>query len=182
MEYDEIIINGVSYKNLPYYLRYLNSEFLCKVFINDIYSAIHGDLTIENIICRRDAEGEENYYIIDPNTGNIHDSSNLDYAKLLQSIHGGYEFLMATKNIESNGNKINFTFTKSSAYNYLFQEFDKYLLTNFGQERSRSIYWHEVIHWLRLLPYKIEKNGKRVLLFYAGLLMVLNDVEQKFER
>lgn len=182
MEYEEIIINGIPYKNLPYYFKYLNQDFLSEVFKNDSYSAIHGDLTIENIICKRDAEDEENYYIIDPNTGNIHDSSNLDYAKLLQSIHGGYEFLMATKNVELIKNKINFTFTKSGAYNYLFQQFDEYLLNNFGWERSGSIYWHEVIHWLRLMPYKIEKNGKRVLLFYAGLLIVLNDVEQKFKR
>ena len=28
---------------------------------------------------------------------------------------------------------------------------------------------------------KIEKNGKRVLLFYAGMLMVMNDVINNFE-
>ena len=26
------------------------------------------------------------------------------------------------------------------------------------------------------MPYKIEKDGKRALLFYAGMLMVMNDV------
>jgi hypothetical protein len=31
------------------------------------------------------------------------------------------------------------------------------------------------------MPYKIEKNGKRVLLFYAGMLMVMNDVINNFE-
>lgn len=180
--YEEIIINGTSYKNLQYYLKYLNIDFLEEVFRHDVYSAIHGDLTIENIICKRESEGIDNYYIIDPNTGNIHDSPNLDYAKLLQSIHGGYEFLMATQNVEINENRINFTFTKSSAYNYLFNKLDNYLLDNFGWNQSRSIYWHEVIHWLRLMPYKIEKNGKRALLFYAGLLIVLHDVERKFER
>ena len=62
-----------------------------------MYSDIHGDLTIENLICRRESEKEKDYYIIDPNTGNVHDSPNLDYSKLLQSLHGGYEFLMNTK-------------------------------------------------------------------------------------
>ena len=28
---------------------------------------------------------------------------------------------------------------------------------------------------------KIEKNGKRVLLFYVGMLMVMNDVINNFE-
>ena len=167
MEYDEIIINGRSFHNLPYYLPYLSEEHLYDIFKNDTYSEIHGDLTIENIICTRNADGDDDFYIIDPNTGNVHDSSNLDYGKLLQSIHGGYEFLMATKNVSIERNRINFVFTKSEAYTYLYDMLDKYMREHFEEERVKSIYYHEIIHWLRLMPYKIEKNGKRVLLFYA---------------
>lgn len=181
MEYDKIIINGRSFHNLPYYLPYLSEEHLYDIFKNDTYSEIHGDLTIENIICTRNADGEDDFYIIDPNTGNIHDSSNLDYGKLLQSIHGGYEFLMATKNVSIEKNRINFVFTKSEAYTYLYDMLDKYMREHFEEERVKSIYYHEIIHWLRLMPYKIEKNGKRVLLFYAGMLMVMNDVVNNFE-
>ena len=181
MEYDKIIINGRSFHNLPYYLPYLSEEHLYDIFKNDTYSEIHGDLTIENIICTRNADGEDDFYIIDPNTGNVHDSSNLDYGKLLQSIHGGYEFLMATKNVSIERNRINFVFTKSEAYTYLYDMLDKYMRENFEEERVKSIYYHEIIHWLRLMPYKIEKNGKRVLLFYAGMLMVMNDVINNFE-
>lgn len=181
MEYDDIIINGRSFHNLPYYLQYLSEEHLYDIFKNDTYSEIHGDLTIENIICTRNADGEDDFYIIDPNTGNVHDSSNLDYGKLLQSIHGGYEFLMATKNVSIERNRINFVFTKSEAYTYLYDMLDKYMREHFAKERVKSIYYHEIIHWLRLMPYKIEKNGKRVLLFYAGMLMVMNDVVNNFE-
>lgn len=181
MEYDEIIINGRSFHNLPYYLPYLSEEHLYDIFKNDTYSEIHGDLTIENIICTRNADGDDDFYIIDPNTGNVHDSSNLDYGKLLQSIHGGYEFLMATKNVSIERNRINFVFTKSEAYTYLYDMLDKYMWEHFEEERVKSIYYHEIIHWLRLMPYKIEKNGKRVLLFYAGMLMVMYDVVNNFE-
>lgn len=182
MEYEDIIINGETYKNLPYYFQYMDKGHLYKIFKDDICSAIHGDLTIENIICTRNACGRDNWYIIDPNTGNVHDSPNLDYGKLLQSIHGGYEFLMATKNVEIDKNKINFTYTKSEAYTYLFKSLDEYMNQKFSYERVRSIYYHEIVHWLRLMPYKIEKNGKRVLLFYAGMLMVMDDVIGRFER
>lgn len=181
MEFDEIVINGENFHNLPYYRKYINREYLQKIFQHDSYSEIHGDLTIENIICTKDSEGKDDFYIIDPNTSNVHDSSNLDYAKLLQSLHGGYEFLMATKNVEVEKNHINFIFTKSDAYCYLYQMLDDYINNNFEQERVRSIFFHEIIHWLRLMPYKIEKNGKRVLLFYAGMLMVMNDVIKRFE-
>lgn len=182
MEYEDIVINGKIYKNLPYYFQYMDKEHLFEIFKDDTCSVIHGDLTIENIICRRNASDRDSWYIIDPNTGNIHDSPNLDYGKLLQSIHGGYEFLMATKNVEIDKNRINFTYTKSEAYTYLFKSLDEYMSQKFSYERVRSIYYHEIVHWLRLMPYKIEKNGKRVLLFYAGMLMVMNDVIKKFER
>lgn len=180
MEYDEIIINGETYKNLPYYFPELEKERLFIIFQNDSYSEIHGDLTVENIICTRKLEKEDDFYIIDPNTGNIHESPNLDYAKLLQSLHGGYEFLMVMKNVEVSQNRIDFIFTKSDIYAYLYDRLDAYLTEKFTKETVRSIYYHEIVHWLRLMPYKIEKDGKRALLFYAGMLMVMNDVEDKF--
>lgn len=180
MEYDEVVINGETYKNLPYYLPQLEKTRLFEIFQNDSYSEIHGDLTVENIICTRKPEGEDDFYIIDPNTGNIHESPNLDYAKLLQSLHGGYEFLMVMKNVEISQNRIDFIFTKSDIYVYLYHMLDSYLTEKFSEETVRSIYYHEIVHWLRLMPYKIEKSGKRALLFYAGMLMVMNDVEDKF--
>lgn len=180
-QYKEIIINGISYHNLSYYERYLSEEHLQEVFQNDTYATIHGDLTIENIICMRGIGGKDSFYIIDPNTGNIHESPNLDYGKLLQSIHGGYEFLMATKEVEVIENRINFLFTKSSIYVELHRLLKEYMRDNLGNERSRSIYFHEIIHWLRLMPYKIEKDGKRALIFYAGMLMVMNDIIEEVE-
>lgn len=181
MEYENVYINGQSFKNLKYYLQYLNAHNLYEIFKGDLYSEIHGDLTIENIICTRDIHGKDGFYIIDPNTGNVHDSPNLDYAKLLQSLHGGYEFLMATQNIEVNKNRINFIFTKSETYNYLYNMLDNYMKDNFSKQRVRSIYYHEIIHWLRLMPYKIEKDGRRSLIFYAGMLIVMSDVVRRFE-
>lgn len=182
LKHNYIYINGKKYHNLSHFKKYLNFEYLYEVFKDDSQADIHGDFTIENIICLHNEEYEDKkYYIIDPNTGNVHNSPYLDYAKLLQSIHGGYEFLMKTKNVEVKDNHIDFLFTKSDTYNMLFKELEKYLNKKFGKAGEKSIFYHEIIHWLRLMPYKIEKNGERCLLFYAGLLIVLNDVEDMFE-
>lgn len=177
----DIIINGKLYKNLPK-LNYLFSEdFLYDIFSGDKYSIIHGDLTIENIICYSGKEDlNSSYYIIDPNTGNIHDSCFLDYGKLLQSLHGGYEFLMLTDKVYVKKNRINFSATRSAVYDKIFEFLRKYLYEHFSKEEVRSIFFHEIIHWLRLLPYKIEKNGERAALFYAGFIVVCNDVEEWF--
>lgn len=184
-KYKYIYINGKKYNNFTYVKEFLAKKNLEKVFEHDVYSDIHGDLTIENIICYSDDNRKcksKNYYIIDPNTGNIHDSPNLDYGKLLQSIHGGYEFLMNTKNVSINGDHINFIFTKSSTYYELFDLLKDYLDKKFDQNTVKSIFYHEIIHWIRLLPYKIEKNNERSVLFYAGMIMVANDVIKWYEK
>lgn len=175
-KYDTLIINGKEYKNLEAFKKYLTYEYLYNVFKDDIYSDIHGDLTIENIICLPNNE----YYIIDPNTGNIHNSSNLDYAKLLQSLHGGYEFLMNINNINISENKIDYLNTQSFAYKNIYEKYDEYLINKFSYQRVKSIYFHEIVHWIRLLPYKIRKNEKMSVLFYCGLIMIMNDIIEKY--
>lgn len=88
---------------------------------------------------------------------------------------------MATKEVNVHENNINFLFTKSSAYMELHKMLREYMLKHFGEKRTKSIYYHEIIHWLRLMPYKIAKDDKREVLFYAGLLIVLHDVIELFE-
>ena len=178
---DNIIINGKCCKNLPKLNHLFSEEFLYKIFSKDSYSTIHGDLTIENIICYSGKEEiKSSYYIIDPNTGNIHNSCFLDYGKLLQSLHGGYEFLMLTDKVTINKNYINYSSTRSSTYDEMFQFLKTYLYEHFSKEEVRSIFFHEMVHWLRLLPYKIEKNGERACLFYAGFIMICNDIDNWF--
>lgn len=178
LKYDTIVVNGTEYENLPILEELLSEKKLIDIFANDSYSDIHGDLTIENIICNTSKQSEKGgFYIIDPNVGNIHNSMYLEYGKLLQSLHGGYEFMMKTKSVKVEGNHIDFTFTRSSAYDYLFAALDEYILEHFGIEGHKSIYYHESIHWLRLMPYKLRKDKERAAMFYAGLVMVLNKIK-----
>lgn len=186
-KYDAIYVNGKKLRTLKFYKKMFDVSHLKEIFANDIYADIHGDLTVENIVCLTDAselEAKEfdgkvlpkKYYFIDPNTGNLHDSPFLDYAKLLQSLHGNYEFLMMVTSVSLNKEKVNFMFTKSEAYGVIYRKYQKYLNEHFRQEEVLSIYYHEIIHWLRLIPYKIQKNEKTAVVFYAGLLEVLADV------
>ncbi|MDL2254174.1 flippase-like domain-containing protein [Ruminococcaceae bacterium OttesenSCG-928-I18] len=178
--YDTVVINNVEYHNLPYYLPLLRREVLQQVFAEDIYTDIHGDLTIENIICVRNKTGEDGFYLIDPNTSNYHDSPNLDYAKLLQSLHGGYEFFMTAKPPLVKENRIDFLHIKSAHYYDLYGRFDRYLASQFTPAQVRSIYFHELVHWLRLMPYKLARDEKRAPMFYAGMLIVMQDVMDRF--
>ena len=148
-------------------------EHLSAIFSGDTYCDIHGDMTIENIICTGNDGG---FYLIDPNPGNIHESSFLDYAKLLQSLHGGYEFMMKTGSVSVSENKVDFVYTRSAAYDQLCSFLITYFEDHFSPQEVKSIFYHELVHWLRLMPYKLNKDRKRAAMFYAGLVMVANDV------
>lgn len=175
LAYDTLQINGKVCRSFAALKRWLERGYLHCVFQDDPCGEIHGDLTVENIIVW-ETRREPPYYLIDPNTGNLHESPFLDYAKLLQSLHGGYEFLMRTNRVEVEGNRITFLFPCSHIYTELFGAYRAYLEQRFPRAQVRSIFFHEVVHWLRLMPYKIEKNGRRAVLFFAGLLLVFNDV------
>lgn len=185
--FPKIIVNGRSLHTLDFYKDLFDKKHMTEIFRNDFYTDIHGDLTIENIVCLTNKNEIENseyegkirptdYYFIDPNTGNVHDSPYLDYAKLLQSLHGNYEFLMNVSDVKIEYNKVNYFMSKSEAYGKVYAQYKDYLNRTFSQDAVLSIYYHEVIHWLRLMPYKIRKNEKMAVVFYTGLLMVLNDV------
>jgi hypothetical protein len=62
-------------------------------------------------------------------------------------------------------------------YNNLYLKYVDYLKQNFTNQEIISIYFHEIVHWLRLLPYKIKKNDKKSVIFYIGLLSILKDIK-----
>ena len=178
--YDTLIVNHREYRNLPALRQMFAPEHLRAVFACDRCGDIHGDLTVENILCT-DPSGD-GFYLIDPNTGNLHDTPFLDYAKLLQSLHGGYEFMMKTGAVSVSRNRVDFISARSAAYDELFAAYRAWLEDRFSPEQLRSIFYHELVHWLRLLPYKLRKDPGLAPMFYAGFIMVANDVYRWFEQ
>lgn len=176
LKYDVIIVNGREYKNLSQFDSILKQKYLQDIFKNDVISPIHGDLTIENIVCDILPTAGNPYYLIDPNTGNVLDSPYLDFAKLFQSLHVGYEFMMKCRTVKVSGNHVDYMMIRSSAYEELFARLKSYILEQFGEETLRSVLYHEIIHWLRLMPYKLDKIGDRAIIFYTGLIIALNDL------
>lgn len=167
---DSINVNGLKLPTLKTYKTLFDD--LENIFKNDCYCDIHGDLTIENIVYKNG-----DYYLIDPNAGNIHDCEFLDYAKLLQSLHGNYEMLRTVKDIRISSDGVSFVLTKSEAYANLYQRYKEYLYEKFNEEQIKSIYCHEIIHWIRLLPYQIRKNEKMATVYYVTLLELLYELQ-----
>ena len=78
---------------------------------------------------------------------------------------------MTVSDIKIEKNHINFMVTESDAYVQLYQKY-------FSNREIISIFYHEIIHWLRLLPYKIRKNDKLAVVFYTKLLKIIVDVQE----
>lgn len=173
LNYETVVINGKEYRNLKSYLSMFEKENLIDIFSNDEVTAIHGDLTVENIVYEK---SRDSFYLIDPNSGNIFNSKFIDYAKLLQSLHGKYEYMMAVKDVFVSGNHIDYKTVESDAYECIYEKYKEYLAGHFSRDQIRSMYYHETVNWLRLMPYKLKK-GKGAL-FFSGLIKVLNEVEK----
>jgi hypothetical protein len=132
---------------------------------------IHGDLTIENIIVC--SERQEGWYIIDPNPRNVFDTPLIDWAKLMQSLNLGYESLNRGGHSMIQDDMIRIGFTRSSAYSELYASFVKTLKCRFDPERLNEIAFHELVHYLRLTPYKIRQNPQKGLTFFACTSILL---------
>lgn len=181
LRYETLVINEKEYPGYPALKAWMDGAYLREVFSRDSYADIHGDLTVENIVCMKNG-GRTGYYLIDPNMGNVHESPFLDHGKLLQSLHGGYEFLMRTERVEVDRNEIRYLSMVSQRYGELLRRYREYLRENFTREQVRSIYCHELVHWLRLMPYKLQKNGELAAVFFAGMMTVFNDIKDWVER
>ena len=83
--------------------------------------------------------------------------------------------MMKTPRVAVQDNRIDFQLTRSAAMTRCWPR-DGGSERRYPREQVESILMHEVIHWLRLMPYKLNKDRKRAAMFYAGLVMVANDV------
>lgn len=171
-----VIVNGREMPGIGHYRAMLSGETLSRVFRNDEVCEIHGDLTVENIICR--SGRTDGWYLIDPNPGGAFQTPYMDLGKLLQSLHGKYEFLSSVTNVRTEGNRIDFPADDSAAYRELYLRYRGYLEERYSGEGLRSIYCHEAVHWLRLMPYRIRSNPRLAVVHFVGMLAVLADVEE----
>ncbi len=172
--YDELIINGRRLDNLSRIKPLLDRDRLVEMFYGEVFTLMHGDLTIENIICR----GDGSYYLIDPNPVCPISCPELDYAKILQSLHGLYEFLGGNLTFHREGNEIEFKSNYSTQYALLYGNYRVWLGRNFSDAQIRGIYLHEIIHWLRLMPYRIKRGDAAP--YYVRLVMLVNEMAQQF--
>lgn len=180
-EPDYLIINGVQKRNLPLLLPMLDEAHLTEIFSGEQITDVHGDLTLENIICYTGGTHDSPYYFIDPNPANPIKTASLDLAKLFQSLHGKYEFLAQGSPVQLHANCIDFLLPQPPQYEALFERLQEWLCSALGEMGLRRVFYHEIVHWLRLMPYRITHNASTAPRYYAAMILIMNDIYEKYE-
>jgi hypothetical protein len=167
---DRFTINGQTY-DLRDWEKLLDMTWLNAQISRREMTVVHGDLTIENVIV---APGKApDWYIIDPNPDNIFNTRLIDWAKLMQSVNLGYEGLNRNFACSLKEQEIRLAFTKSQAYTQLHELLVSEILKRFGPDVLREVYFHELVNYLRLTPYKIRQDPKKGLCFFACTSVLL---------
>ncbi len=167
-QFDKIVINGTEHINFfPLLQTILNDESYVSLLTPQYENLIHGDLTIENILCK-----ENDFILLDCNCENILNTWYLDIAKLYQSLDMHYEFLRTYDHfIHIERNCIFYNRIISKKYQILFD-----LLNNYNPIRNKQVilYFYEASHYVRMLPYKQLSNPQTTVLYYCIAVELLN--------
>ncbi len=134
---------------------------------------VHGDLTLENIIVS--PIHPRGWFLIDPNPAGPLERPLLDMGKLLQSLHLGYETLSRRRDrVASFGRGgITIPLLRSETYASLHALVRDDILRRDGEAGLREASFHEIVHWLRLVPYKARAGRVQGVAFAALVPLLL---------
>lgn len=175
---DTVRVNGIAF-DLPLLDRFADGDFVAERLRRREVATIHGDLTIENILA--DPARPAGWFLIDPNVGNVFESPLLDYAKLMQSLHLGYESLNRDLSCSFTGGTLSFPNTRSAQYATLYERTTDWLRERFGEDGLREIRLHEIVHYFRLTPYKFRKSAEAGLVFLGCLCLLVKEYVDEYE-
>lgn len=166
-----LTVNGVEVENFSGILsRITKDERLMGELSRFERSEIHGDLTVDNILVH-----DGDFKLLDPNNENIVSDPLVDYAKLYQSLHSGYENLIRLSAAEADGGTVRFDEETSSRYGELFAHLRSVLEPRVGPRRMSHIKFHEAVHFARMLPYRLRIDRKTFPVFYAVMVRLFNE-------
>ncbi len=177
--YDTITVNGAELTNFHAIVERIKNHPQAMADLSDVIDCpIQGDLTIDNIIVNP-ADG--NYLLIDPNNENAISDPIVDYSKLLQSVHSGYEFLYYLADCTVKGSVVTFEERRSVQYSQLYKFLDAHLKGILSPGRYRALLFHEAVHYCRMLTYRTSINPRTAAAFYTVAVRLFNQFMEQYD-
>ncbi|HZM63952.1 MAG TPA: lysylphosphatidylglycerol synthase transmembrane domain-containing protein [Candidatus Saccharimonadales bacterium] len=176
---ESVVVNGSELLNFNKAIEQLTQNKQAMADLADIVDCpLHGDLALDNILVEpRDSK----FIIIDPNNENAIADPLVDYSKIMQSLHSGYDFLVSLTTCTVTGNEISFEERRSLQYHQLHQSLMQRLQKQLSPARYRALLFHEAIHYCRMLTYKVTINPKTAPAFYGIAVRLLNDFLEQYK-
>jgi hypothetical protein len=123
----------------------------------------HGNLTLENILYQPETG---RVFFVDPYEENIIDSVLAEYSQIYQSSNSLYEIYNSAKpSIE--GNRVDVSVNPNKGMAYFNTKFTQFLTARHDHSDLTMIRLFEVSQYARMLPFKMEIDEDKMLLFYA---------------
>jgi Lysylphosphatidylglycerol synthase TM region len=182
-----VVINGVRLDGLRAVMRRIRD---CDAAWSDIASyrssdAVHGDLTIDNILVD---ESDGDFLLIDPSDDNILRGPIIDVARMLQSLDYGYEFLnddssaVGYRALASGELAIEYRDQRSAQYAALADHVRREVATRYltGPE-LRSLKFHEGLFYGRMLSHRVVIDAETALKYYAVCVIAMNEFIDQYE-
>ena len=177
---DDVSINGKPWDSR--YLKILDNYSEFKSLIGSRNQAvIHGDLTIENLLVDMSVKrSNSSWYLIDPNPTSEFSSPLNDFSKLMQSLNLCYESLNRQPEVTKNDSKFELGIRTIPEYEILKNDLTSFIRKNHGEEALREVYLHEIVDYLRLIPYQSRKSEYRGLAFTVGLAILVQEFNERY--
>lgn len=175
-EHGRITLNGSSFDTGKLAV-FADEGWLLTRLTDRRQASIHGDLTIENVMLDPSGQG---WFLIDPNPGNGFESPLIDLAKLMQSLHLGYETVHRDPRSNWSDGVLSVSIHRSAQYEHLLAHLTNSILSAHGEDVLRQVYLHEMINYLRLIPYQIRASRAAGLTFLGCLCILVRDYDSRY--
>lgn len=148
-------------------------EMALRAYTNTTETFTHGNLTLENILYQ---PYTNRIIFIDPYEENIIDSVFAEYSQIYQSSNSKYELHNAKMPI-INGNRVESVLPNYEGLDYFNSIFTDFLENRYSKDDIILIKLLEVSQYTRMLPFKMEFNQDKMLLFYSLGSYLFNDLK-----
>ena len=183
---DKVMINGEVYDNFYTIFEKIKAN---KQAWKDIATyrksqAIHGDLTVDNILIDTKHNSP---VIIDPSDDNQIRGPIIDLARHAQSLIAGYEFLNnddePTKATMQDGLlNINYHAHRSARYMELYDYLNKTIAPKyFTKTERKTVLFHTGLLYGRMLAHRVVINPHNTLKYYAVSVVLLNKFYRQYK-
>ena len=98
----------------------------------------------------------------------------------MQSLHFGYESLNRTITYQIDEGDIFVSLHRTSQYASLLEKYESWLVDNFGVDFLKEVRLHEIIHYMRLVPYKFRKDENIGIAFAACMLILVDEFLKEY--